>query len=604
MKSLASSVITVIIFLFAIAVSGQDLNQDQAPVPGRVFSTYGSLDYWMSKISVPKINYVELSTEFERYWSDKEPVKGSGYKQIKRWLIHQEAYLNQDGSLRLPQEDLEAALTYNQQYTSQSITGEWTYAGPQNPVCGRTTAIGFDPHNPERIYVGTPLGGLWRSNDSGANWFNMHTDAIAALGVSAIAVHPNNPDIIFIGTGDRDAVESSGIGIYKSVDGGFTWIPKPIDAYYTNLVVNKIYFHPDDPNIMILASNYGIYKSVNGGNSWGIKLEACLIDAEQKPSDPLTIYAVNGDSFYKSTDFGSNWDCKLSGIAHRIAIGVTAANPNKVVLFTSRNSEFHQLYVSNNSGESFTQVNNPTGLVNERQGGYNLDLIIDPLDENIMYAGMVNFYKSTNGGATWVNQQIVVADDQHTFEFHPVTHRLFIGNDSGIWLSDDGQNYWWSGNGLNIARVSRMDVAAQNPDHLIIGSQDASTHVSNGGTWFNSVGGDGMTCKFDYSNSNYVYGSSQYGDIARSTNGGLSNSSFISIAGENINGINQSGNFQTAFLIDYFNPNVMFAGMKDLWGSTNIKTTDPDDVQWFRLSNGEFGANATIEFIEQSKRKP
>ncbi|MGV8114947.1 MAG: dockerin type I domain-containing protein [Lentimicrobium sp.] len=561
--------------------------------------TTGSLDYWYGKINAPDFSYRQFRNEFDGYWSNREKVKGSGYKQVARWLIHQEAYLNPDGSMRNPVEDIEHALTYTQMYANQTISGTWTYAGPDQTVGGRTTAIAFSPHNPQKVFVGAPLGGLWASDNGGASYYCMNTDNISALGVSAIAVHPNDPNIIYIGTGDRDSHKTTGIGIYKSVDGGLTWIPKPISAIHDK-VVHKIYIHPGNPDIMTIVSNYGVYTTLNGGDTWTQKLVVNLKDAEQKPGDPYTIYAASGSGFYKSTDFGATWELKLSGIAHRIALGVTAANPQKVVMFTSLNSAFHHLYVSNNSGESFTLVNS-TGIVNERQGGYNLDVIIDPLNENIMYAGMVNFYKSVNGGVTWVEQTPVYADDQHTFEFHPVTHRLFIGNDSGIWITDNGTSYTRSSNGLNISEPYRIDVAAQNPNHWIIGSQDASTFVTNGGPFYNSIGADGMTCRFDPTDANYVYGSSQYGFIARSTNGGLANSSFTGIAGENINGINQKGNFQTSFHLDYFNQNRMFAGMKDLWRSTNVKTADASNITWTNISNGAFGTVSTIEFIEQSK---
>ena len=593
MKSLIKLIIALAIFSGTSVCIAQDA--EYAPVPAKT----GSLDYWQAKINDPQFKYAAFEKEFKEYWSDKPKVKGSGYKQIARWLIHQEAYLNPDGSLRLPEEDLNNAMQFNQQNNSQTITGTWIYGGPDNTIAGRTTAIGFSPHNAQKVYVGAPLGGLWVSDNGGISYQGMNTDNISALGVSAIAVHPNNPNVIFIGTGDRDSETTRGIGIYKSVDGGLTWTPKPISNYHDK-VIHKIYFHPNNPNIMIIAGNYGIYKSYDGGDTWYKRLAAFLWDVEQKPGDPLTVYAVSGSNYYKSTNFGTDWELKLTTSSHRIALGVTASNPDKLIMLCSKDSYFHRFYVSTNSGESFTLVN-VTGLENERQGGYNLDVIIDPLNENIMYAGMVNFYKSVNGGLTWVNQQDVYADDQHTFEFHPVTHRLFIGNDDGIWYSDNGQNYVRSVSGLNITEIYRMDVAAQNPNHIIIGNQDGSTRVTNGSAYYNSIGGDGITCKFDPTNANYVYGSSQKGHIARSTNGGLANSSFTSIAGYNINGINQEGAFQTAFLIDYFNPDIMFAGMKDLWRSSNIKTTNAGNVNWQKLSNGNFGPDAAIEFIEQSR---
>ncbi|HPJ63547.1 hypothetical protein, partial [Lentimicrobium sp.] len=562
----------------------------------------GSLEYWFDKMNAADFSYKNFKTEFDNYWRNREKVKGSGYKQVARWLIHQEAYLNPDGSLRLPAEDLENAMQFNSQYANQTITGTWTYGGPDNTIAGRTTAIAFSPHDPQKVYVGAPLGGLWASDNGGVSYYSMNTDNISALGVSAIAVHPDDPNIIFIGTGDRDGWKTRGIGIYKSINGGATWIPKPIDSE-SNKVVNKIFIYPGNPDIIGAFTSHGYYLSYNGGDSWSRKLVACLRDAEQKPGSPSVLYAASSTSYYKSSDFGATWRLVLPEIGSRIALGVTAANPEKVVMITSRNEGFHHFYVSNNSGESFTLVQS-TGIVNERQGSYNLDVVVDPLNENIIYAGLVNFYKSVNGGLTWVEQAPVYADDQHTFEFHPVSHRLFIGNDDGVWYTDNGQDYVRSVSGLNITEIYRMDVAAENPDHVIIGNQDGSTRVSAGGAYYNSIGGDGMTCKFDTTDANFVYGSRQYGYIARSTNGGLGNGSFHSIAGFNINGINQEGNFQTAFLIDYFNPNVMFAGMKDLWGSNNIKTPDPENIYWHKLSDGDFGPESTIEFIEQSRANP
>lgn len=596
MKTLIKLIIVLAIFSGTSVCIAQDA--EYAPVPAKT----GSLDYWRAKINNPQFKYAEFEKEFKDYWSDKPKVRGSGYKQIARWLIHQEAYLNPDGSLRSPVKDIEQAMAYSQMYANQTITGTWTYNGPDQTVGGRTTAIGFSPHDPQKVFVGAPLGGLWASDNGGASYYCMNTDNIAALGVSAIAVHPNDPNIIFIGTGDRDSEVTRGYGIYKSVDGGLTWMQKPISDN-NDKIIHKIYFHPLNPNIMIIAGNYGIFKSYDGGETWHKRLSAFLWDAEQKPDDPYTIYAVSGGNCYKSINFGTDWELKLTTSSHRIALGVSASNPDKLIMLCSKDSFFYRFYVSTDSGESFINLNS-MGMSDGRQGNYNLDVIIDPLNEDIIYAGMVNFYKSTNGGLTWVNQQDVYADDQHTFEFHPVTHRLFIGNDSGIWITDDGSNYVRSSNGLNISEPYRIDVAAQNPYHWIIGSQDASTFVTGGSGYFNSIGGDGMTCKFDPTNANYVYGSSQYGHIARSTVGGLANGSFASIAGHNINGINQAGNFQTSFHLDYFDQNRMFAGMKDLWRSTNVKTTNASNVAWTNISNGAFGSVSTIEFIEQSKVDP
>ncbi len=603
MKTIYKSLFMLLVCSITIICEGQETNQ-----PPAIYKE-GSPDYWQAKMRESGLNYHEFKNEFDNYWAGKIPVKGSGYKQIRRWLIEKSAYVNPDGSIRLPQEDIDNAMAYNQSNTS--FAGNWSYVGPNQPIIeadngtttaanGRVTAIGFNPFNDQTVYVGSPLGGLWVSYNNGSTYQNMNTDEITSLGVSAVAVDPTDPNIIFIGTGDRDTEVTLGKGIYKSSDGGLTWVAKPLSPQHDKYVC-KILFDPANHNKMVVASNYGIYVSHDNGNTWSNKLAVYLKDMEQKPGEPYTLYAVSNNTFYKSVNFGETWQSMLTTSAHRIAISTTPDNPEKVIMFTSRDSHFHRIYVSENSGESFYLKNNVTGIPEEGQGWYNLDFIIDPLNEDIMYAGMVNFYKSTDGGTTWVNQVMIYADDQHTFEFHPVTHRLFIGNDSGIWYSDDGITYTYSSNGLNVTEIYRMDVASQNPSHIIMGNQDAATFVSNGGSYYRSIGGDGGTCKFDPTNENYVFGSSQNGHVARSVNGGVLNASFSTIAANGSHGINEEANFITSFLVDYFNSNRMFYGAKSVWRSSNIKTSNPANVTFTKISPNLGGTSQTIEFIEQSR---
>jgi len=600
-------VVTLLFSIFICAVYSYGQNHVHR-TPTRV----GCLDYWQEKLDDPDFNYFTFKAEFDQYWKGKTPVKGDGHKQVQRWLDYKGGYLNPDGSLRTAYDDLSAAMNYNSSRSSQSITGYWTYAGPWAPVyvgntpsevamsMGRISAIGFDPSNPNIIYAGAPLGGLWKSHNSGASWQALNTDNIEALGVSAIAVDPSNPDIIYIGTGDRDKGLTSGIGIYKSVDGGNSWTGLPLDQD-SDKKVCKIFIHPDNSNQLIVGCNSGIYYSENGGLSWAKKINDNIFDMDIRPGSDSIIYAVSKNRLFLSFNFGKIWIPRNTFSTDRIALGVSADNPLAVYLFTSKNSDFAGILYSDDGGWNFSSIPS-TGISNEAQGGYNLDMVVDPLDHTILYGGMVNFYKSTNGGVTWINQQVVSADDQHIFEFHPVTHRLFIGNDSGIWYTDDGENYYYSSIGLNVAEIRWIDVDAQNPSRIIAGLQDGATFITEGGSFYRVHGGDGMTCKFDQTDDNYVYASGQEGSMVRSTNGGATYPAYQYYAGQ-ANGINQPGNWQSAYLLDYTNPNRMFAGKQDIWRSTNVKTPDPLNVTWTNISNGAFGS-CTIEFIEQSKPDP
>ncbi len=607
MKTTLKLIIALIVFFSAGICRGQE--SDHAPLPRKV----GSLDYWMAKMRDTKTNYINFEQEFNRYWAGKTPVKGSGYKQVARWLDHQRAYVNPDGTIRSPQEDLDNARANNKLYLAQAITGDWTSVGPDQPVYradapttiaasqGRVTAIAFHPTNNSTIYVGAPLGGLWVSQNNGVSWQSLNTDQIAALGVSAIAIKPNDPDVIYIGTGDRDSHVTRGIGIYKSADGGLTWTSKALDSHNDHYV-SKIIINPNYPDSILVASSWGIFQSGNGGQSWVNRHHFYITDMEMKPNNYKVVYCVSENTCYRSTDFGTTWTSRLTTDASRMAISVTANAPEKVILLSTKDSHFYKIFESNNSGDYFG-ILTVYGIPEESQGGYNLDIVIDPQNKDIMYAGMVNFYKSTDGGHNWVNQEDVYADDQHTFEIHPVTHRVFIGNDSGIWYTDNGTNYVYSSTGLRICSSYRMDVAANNPNHIIIGNQDAATFVTNGGNWYSSIGGDGITCKFDPTNQNYVYGSSQIGYVARSVNGGVAYANFSGVAANGSHGIDQEALFQTPFMIDYFDPNKMFYGAHDVFRSINIKQSNPASVTFTKISNNIVGSDLSqkIEFIEQSR---
>ena len=146
-----------------------------------------------------------------------------------------------------------------QEYTAQrSLSGNWEQLGPildgattrdDIPGVGRVSAIEFHPTDPLTIYAGAPAGGLWRTTNGG-QWWESLTDDLPTLGISAIIVDPNNPDIIYIGTGDRDSADAPGLGVWKSVDGGETWSSPEFgmpDVVVGMMVVNpdiQIYFWP------------------------------------------------------------------------------------------------------------------------------------------------------------------------------------------------------------------------------------------------------------------------------------------------------------------------------------------------------------------------
>ncbi len=158
----------------------------------------------------------------------------------------------------------------------------WRAIGP-NLIGGRTLALAIDPDDPDIIWAGSASGGLWRSTSAGIGpqaWQRIET-GFPTTSVAAIALSPADPNVIFIGTGEvygspesfpgvgrRTTRGSYGIGILKSTDGGQTW-QKSLDwSYNQRRGVQDISFNPLNANTIWAATTEGTFRSQDGGASW------------------------------------------------------------------------------------------------------------------------------------------------------------------------------------------------------------------------------------------------------------------------------------------------------------------------------------------------
>ncbi|MEI7983138.1 MAG: PKD domain-containing protein, partial [Bacteroidota bacterium] len=503
----------------------------------------------------------------------------------------------------------------------RSLEGNWTSLGPSTiPLgergykgLGRINAIAFHPTDVNTIYIGAPSGGLWISHDAGQTWVNT-TDNLPTAGVSAIMVDYSNPAIIYMGTGDRDAGDAAGLGMMKSFDGGLTWASS--NNGMGDVTVGRLLIHPSDPGTLLAATTGGIFKTTDGGLIWTNKIAGNFKDVVFKIDNPSIIYASSNGKFYRSTDTGENWVLITAGLTtgSRGAIGVTPANPDVVYfLLTNGSSEFQGLYKSANNGTSFVEKSNSPNIMDwscngSGSGGqawYDLDIAVDPTNENIIYSGGVDIWKSTNGGVSWaINShwwgdcsRPAVHADQHIFEYSPLSGKLYIGNDGGIYWTDNGGNAWNEiTNGLTISQAYKLGQSATVDDLVINGYQDNGSSVFEGTNWTAVNGGDGMECAIDPVDYHYRYSTLYYGDIFRHFN----NNNQGKIAGNNTNGINESGGWVTPFLIDENDPKTMFVGYKNVWRSYNIKASNVNNVIWTKISNGLTGDNLYV--LEQSPK--
>ncbi|KAF0202721.1 MAG: glycosyl [Bacteroidetes bacterium] len=573
--------------------------------------------YWIEMMQDPDANFFETQQAFNAYWEGREITKGSGYKPYKRWEYWMEQRVSPDGRKPAPDRDINEYNNYISRNSNRNSAGNWTPLGPFDVPSGyngyrglgRVNAIAFHPTDANKFYIGAPSGGLWITNDGGQSW-STYTDILPTLGVSSIAVDHVNPDVIYIGTGDRDAGDAPGLGVWKSLDGGLTFAES--NAGMGNVTVGRLLMHPDDNEILIAATSGGIYKSTDAGQSWVRNAQGNFKELVFKPGNPDIMYAAVGGDFYRSTNNGNSFSIINSGLTGgaRGVIGVSLANPEIVYFLVTNNDSYKGVYRSTDSGLSFTLRSTSPNIMswgcNGGSGGqawYDLDMAVDPNNADVIFGGGVNIFKSTNGGSNWFITAHWYGDcgvtsvhaDLHILEYNPLNNRLYAGNDGGVyWTANAGQSWTEISNGLVISQAYKIGQSATNKNYVINGYQDNGTSTYTGTSWVAVGGGDGMECAFDPNDDRYSYSTVYYGDINRIFN----NNSQGQIAGQGSNGITESGAWVTPFIIDHFDGNTMFIGYKNVWRSTNIKAGNTNSVSWTKISTIN---TSNLSVLDQSR---
>ncbi|MCW5518353.1 HYR domain-containing protein [Aureitalea sp. L0-47] len=544
----------------------------------------------------------EIQQLAESYFEDRDRGRGSGYKQYKRWEYHTQRKVNSDGRIlnfsKLTQDAISSLESENPPVGR--MPGNWTSMGPMsytngnsgyNGGLGRVNVIAFHPTDANTIYLGVPAGGLWKTTDGGSSWSPM-SDQLASIGVSGIAVDHNNPNTVYILTGDGDGADTYSIGVMKSTDGGATWNTTGLTWGVTNFVRGyKLLMHPTNSNIMMAVTTSGIYRTTDGWATATNVQSGSFRDIEFKPGDPTTVYAVTTNTFYKSTDTGASWGTAGTGLPsgeNRIALAVTPANANYVYYLAgpggaSGSGTFRGLYRSTDSGTSFSNRSTTPNILGSDVGGggtgdqswYDLAIAVNPTNADNTITGGVNVWRSTNGGSShtlsayWYfpGASQYVHADIHELVYNPLNNRLYCGSDGGISYSTDHGVTWtniWDG--LEIMQFYKISGVEANQNLIIGGTQDNGTNKYTGSTNIEHIlGGDGMDNMIDYTNNNTIYYSFQNGGLRRSTNGGSSSTS-IQPGGS-------TGAWVTPYAMDSSNPNIIYGGYSDVYRSTNQGST-------------------------------
>lgn len=510
---------------------------------------------WRKVAKKEKPTFFEMQQAANKFYENLKEGRKPGYKQFKRWEWFARTRLDKDGYFN-------AAGNWNGWLEKQERFGpgpgadgsDWRPLGPfgkpqrlrSNGGVGRLNCIEFDPRDTDILWVGAPTGGLWKSMDSGLSW-STHTDRLPNLGVSDIVISPQNPDIMYIATGDKQRGSALSIGVMKSLDGGLTWELTGLNpGVMEKCKIGKLLMHPDNTETLLAASSQGVYKTVDGGDTWENKITGDFFDMEVNPADSSTWYVSQaGAGVFRSVDSGETWTRMGNGLPDpgpgfgRIAIAVSQSSPSMIYALYCRDIAnqgwiwgLYGVYRSMDGGNTWTQQANSPNLLGWElngsdtggQGGYALVLHVNPDDPNIVFVASVNMWKSIDGGVTWNVIATDVHVDHHDFAYLPgSSSTIFACNDGGLHKSENDGSTWTDlSDGIAMQQIYRVSLSVQDPNLVVAGAQDNGSEILNGPVpgWGSVNGGDGADCLIDPVNNSIVYCASQWGNFVRSDDGG------------------------------------------------------------------------------------
>lgn len=467
------------------------------------------------------------------------------------------------GSVLLGAQSLGAPALGAQSLDSAAVAGmRWRTVGPAN-FMGRMSDVVGIPGPSKTLFAAAAGGGIWKTTNNGTTWRPVFDDQrVISMGMLAIA--PSDTQQVWAGTGEpnsRNSIEPGG-GIFKSTDGGITWSAKGLEKTEH---IGRIAVHPTNPNVVYVAAlgaawrsnpERGLYKTTDGGTSWQlvkfVSDKAGMIDVAIHPKDPNVVFATSwerrrspyslfsggpGSALWKSTDGGTTWaEVKgggfPSGQKGRMTLDINHANPNVMYMMIEaaanatgpivgeRSPKNNGLWKSTDGGATWAQMNN----YNVRPFYYS-QVRSDPKNPDRVYFSSTDLQMSEDGGKTNRATANGVHIDSHGIWIDPNDpERWVIANDGGIAITFDKGGNFVQGQNIPVAQFYEVAYDMAVPYNICGGAQDNGTWcgpskrrtpTTSLGYWFTIAGGDGFYAAMDPTDPNVVYGESQGGNVSR-----------------------------------------------------------------------------------------
>ena len=449
--------------------------------------------------------------------------------------------------------------------------------GPTRPG-GRVVAFAVSQQNSYVFYVGAGPGGLWKTVNNGTTFDSIFDDEQTSS-IGDVVVAPSDDNIVYVGTGEGNLRNSAyhGDGVYRSDDGGATWLNVGLQE---SGQIGRLAVHPSNPDIVYVAAQgryyadslqRGVYMSTNGGQTWtkslGVAVDGVAIgatDIVMDPRDPDVLYAATyqrirrpwgfsgsgpGSGIHKTTDGGATWT-KLSnglpsGLIGKIGLSMYARNPailyaviendnSAGVSYEDRWREVQAgqpaavepvgnvVYRTDDGGDSWRQTTEDA--VGERNNYYG-QIVVDPNDENTVYVMASMVHKSTDGGRSW-SRAFEYGGDNHVLWIDAEnSQHMLLGYDYGFATSFDSGANWLHIDNVSMAQIYAIGVDMEYPYNVYAGLQDFGSWKGPSAKkgrfpirfedWEHVQGGDGFYNQVDPTNGRWLYTESQFGGLSR-----------------------------------------------------------------------------------------
>ena len=473
-------------------------------------------------------------------------------------------------------------------------------------MSGRISDIAIHPNNENIWYVASGSGGVWKTENSGTTWKPIF-DNEKSYSIGCITLDPQNSDIVWIGSGENVGGRhvAYGDGIYKSVNGGKNWQNMGLKK---SEHISKIIVHPTNQNTIWVASQgplwskggeRGIFKSTDGGKSWIQKLGddewIGATDLIIDPRDPKILYAATwqrhrtvagymgggpGSNIYKSIDGGDTWKKIDKGLPKsnmgKIGLAISPQNPDVLYAAIELNRRSGGVFKSSNRGEIWSKMSDAVS------GGtgphYYQELYASPHNFDEIYLADNYMQVSFDGGKTFsrMNESEKHVDNHAVAFKKDDPNYILVGCDGGLYESFDKTKNWKFIDNLPLTQFYKIAVDNAYPFYYVYGgTQDNNTqgapsrtdniHGIRNSDWFILLGGDGHQPATDPNDPNIVYVQWQRGNLNRHDR----------ITGENINIKPQPKigekidrfNWDSPILVSSHNSKTLYFASQRLWKS-------------------------------------